>query len=99
MFGKNRIIEWLAYSTIELSKALGETRHILPSKKLSLRVKYGVREELLSLIELKGIGRIRARKLFRNGITKPSLIKKNIPKVESLLGKKITEGLKQQLQI
>ena len=27
LFGKNKIIEWLAYSTIELSKVVGEERH------------------------------------------------------------------------
>jgi len=99
LFAKTRILEWLAYSTTELSKVLNENRHILPAKKLSLRIKYGVREELLALIELKGIGRVRARKLFRAGITKPSEIAKNIHKVESLLGKKVSEQLASQLKI
>jgi len=99
LFGKARILEWLAYSTIELSKVLDEKRHLLPAKKLSLRLKYGVREELLPLIELKGIGRVRARKLFRSGITNPNEIKKNLPKIESLLGKKMARQLEKQLKI
>jgi helicase len=99
LFAKTRILEWLAYSTTELSKVLNENRHILPSKKLSLRIKYGVREELLTLIELKGIGRVRARKLFRAGVTRPSEIVKNLHKVESLLGKKVSEQLISQLKI
>ena len=97
LFGKARILEWLAYSTIELSKVLGETRHLLPAKKLSLRLKYGVREELLSLVELKGVGRVRARKLFSAGITTPTKVKKSFLKVESLLGKKVCEQLQKQL--
>jgi helicase len=99
LFGKTRVLEWLSYATIELSKVLGEDRHLIPTKKLALRIKYGVREELLALVELKGIGRVRARKLFRSGITKPSEVKKNIVKVESILGKKVTENLKKQLQL
>jgi helicase len=99
LFGKTRIIEWLAYSTIELSKVIGEERHIREAKKIGLRVKYGVKEELLSLVELKGIGRVRARKLFKAGIKTPNEVKKKIFEVEKLLGKKVAEGLKKQLKI
>ena len=99
LFNKTRILEWLAYSTIELSKVLGEQRHLLPAKKLSLRIKYGVREELLQLVELKGIGRVRARKLFNSKIKTPSDIQKNILLVEQLLGEKVSDSLKKQLKI
>ncbi len=34
---------------------------------LSLRVQYGAREELLDLVRLRGIGRVRARMLYRAG--------------------------------
>ncbi len=34
---------------------------------LALRVQYGAREELLDLVRLRGIGRVRARMLFRSG--------------------------------
>jgi helicase len=97
LFGKNRIIEWLAYSTIELSKVLGLEQHLIPSNKLSKRVKYGVKEELLPLVELKGIGRARARKLYKAGITRPSEVKKNLSKVELILGKKVSLIIAKQL--
>ncbi len=93
LFGKTRVIEWLAYSTIELSKTIGVEKHFSPSKKLSLRVKHGVREELLPLVELKGVGRVRARKLFRAGIKSPSQLKKNPVKAESVLGKNVFEKI------
>ncbi|MGI6589264.1 MAG: DEAD/DEAH box helicase [Candidatus Iainarchaeum sp.] len=99
LFGKNKIIEWLAYSTIELSKVVGEERHLIPVEKLSRRVKYGVKEELLLLVELKGVGRVRARKLFNAGIKSPAQIKNNIEKTELILGKKITQDLIKQLKI
>lgn len=99
LFSKIQIIDWLSYATIELAKVLSQTTHITQSKKIALRVKYGVFEELLSLVELKGIGRVRARKLFRAGIKKPSDIKKNIFIVQKLLGEKITIQLKKQLKL
>ena len=97
LFGKAKIIEWLSYSTIELAKVLGQERHLVPVQKLGKRVKYGVREELLLLVELKGIGRVRARKLFSAGLKKPSEVKANLHKVEAVLGKKVAEDLAKQL--
>ncbi|MDD4250828.1 MAG: DEAD/DEAH box helicase [Candidatus ainarchaeum sp.] len=99
LFGKNRIIEWLSYSTIELSKVLELNQHIISSKKIGLRAKYGIREELLQLVELKGIGRVRARKLFNNKIKTINDVKNNLPKIERVLGKTIAENLKKQLKI
>jgi len=97
LFGKTQIIEWLAYSTIELSKVLHEERHLVNAEKISRRVKYGVKEELLLLIELKGVGRVRARKLFNAGIKRPSEVKSNLVIVETLFGKKFAEQLEKQL--
>jgi helicase len=61
LFGKTRIIEWLAYSTIELSRVLGLEKHLAPARKLSSRVKHGVKEELLLLVELRGKKAFRRR--------------------------------------
>ncbi len=97
LFGKTRIIEWLAYSTIELSKVLGQERHLIKAQNLGKRVGYGVKEELLLLVELRGIGRVRARKLFNAGIKRPSEVKMNLHKVEAILGKKVAEALAKQL--
>ncbi|MCK5633186.1 hypothetical protein KAH94_05520, partial [bacterium] len=35
---------------------------------LKTRVQYGVKEDLLKLIRLKGVGRVRARNIHNNGI-------------------------------
>ncbi len=98
LFGKTQIIEWLSYATIELSKVMGLEKHLINSQKLGRRAKYGVKEELLMLVELKGIGRVRARKLFSAGIKKPSEAKANIAKVEAILGKKVADSIKAQLK-
>jgi helicase len=97
LFGKTQSIEWLSYSTIELSKVINQERHLIPAQKIGRRVKHGVKEELLMLVELKGIGRVRARKLFSAGIKRPSEIKLNISKVEAILGKKVAQQLESQL--
>lgn len=97
LFGKTQIVEWLSYATIEIGKVIGQERHIIPAQKLGRRAKYGVKEELLMLVELRGIGRVRARKLFGAGIKKPSEVKANLAKVEALLGKKVAEQIAGQL--
>ncbi|MEE9223819.1 MAG: helix-hairpin-helix domain-containing protein, partial [Thermoplasmata archaeon] len=43
---------------------------------LILRLRYGVKEELLNLISLKGIGRARARALYRSDLTSVGDLKK-----------------------
>jgi helicase len=65
---RNRIetAEWMVYSMGELAKVLetGLEKEILP---LTMRMRYGVKEELLDLCNLRGIGRVRARALFKRG--------------------------------
>ncbi len=96
---KNRVVEWLSYATIELSKLVGETQHLIPVKQLARRTKNGVREELLPLTALRGVGRVRARKLFRKGIKTPSELKKNKELAKVTLGPKIFSNLSKQLKI
>ncbi|MDD1660291.1 MAG: ATP-dependent DNA helicase, partial [Methanomicrobiales archaeon] len=38
---------------------------------METRMKYGVKPELLPLVSLRGIGRVRARRLFNQGFTSP----------------------------
>ena len=52
----------------EFSKLKGRLDIMKELKKLELRVKYGVKEELLDLVRIKGIGRIKARRLYNKGI-------------------------------
>ena len=62
------LADWLLYAAQEVAKAIGmkdEARAISP---LRVRVNYGVKEELLGLVSLKGVGRIRARSLYEAGV-------------------------------
>lgn len=64
---------------------------------LELRVNHGVKEELLPLISLKGIGRVRARRLFDRGITNPEgLMAAEEHEVVSILGATIAKNVLEQ---
>lgn len=59
--------EWLLYAMNEVAFIFNPpaSKKIRP---LLTRVRYGIKEELLPLISFKGVGRVRARILFGNGI-------------------------------
>jgi len=57
---------WMLYAMRELSR-LFDTGHSSYIDTISLRVENGIREELLPLVKIKGIGRVRARRLFEAG--------------------------------
>ncbi|MBI4170861.1 MAG: DEAD/DEAH box helicase [Candidatus Aenigmarchaeota archaeon] len=96
LYSKTLSAEWLLYAVAELAVLLNKKDVANHFSKLRLRVKHGVREELLRLIKLKGIGRARARKLYNAGIRNFADVKKSVPKVEELLGKKVAQGLLSQ---
>ena len=98
-YARREIADWLIYSLQELALLLGYKKLLKEIKKLRVRLEYGVREELIPLVRLKGIGRIRARKLFSSGLTSLQKLKE-IP-VESLsriVGPKTASLIKQQLE-
>jgi helicase len=68
-------------------------------QKVELRVKHGIREELLPLIELRGIGRVRARRLYNHGITSlDALQAAGRARVAPILGSGITDRIFAQLE-
>ena len=76
--------EWILYSCQELSRILEFKELISEIIKLRTRMKHGIKEELLPLKKLRGVGRYKARKLFRNGLTSPQKVKET--KYELLAG-------------
>jgi len=62
-------------------------------------MKNGIRRELLPLIRLRGIGRVRARRLFNNGMTTPEEIKKH-PREDlvKILGQGIADQIFDQIE-
>ncbi len=58
--------EWLLFGASRIAGTF-QRRLARTIDDLALRVRYGVKEELLDLVRLRGIGRVRARLLFRAG--------------------------------
>lgn len=92
------IADWLLYSSAEFCRILEMKELINELNKLRLRLKHGVKDELIPLIRLKQIGRVRARKLFNNGYKSVNSLKKaDINELARLVGKSIAIKLKKQL--
>lgn len=68
LHNKLEIAEWLTYCLIEISLVLKKKQFTPVFRRLRIRLNYGVKEELLDLVSLRQIGRIRARRLFNAGI-------------------------------
>ena len=93
--------DWLLYCLRELAKQ-GDNLDLLDELDiLRKRVIYGIREELNDLVKIKGIGRIRARKLFNHGIkTLEDLSKIPVKKLAEIdkIGSTLADNIKSQLQ-
>ena len=71
--------EWLLYATNEIAKLLGHSEVAAKTKILHNRVINGIKEELLDLVSIPGIGRVRARLLFNKDYTSQEIIKQTNP--------------------
>ena len=100
----HRMVEttyWLLYCLYEIAKLI-ERKDLLPEINiLRIRIRHGVKSELIPLIQLEGIGRIRARSLYRAGITDVAMIEKisesklgSIPKIGVKLARKLKSQIK-----
>jgi len=92
------IADWLLYCAEELSRILQFQQIIKDILRLRLRLKYGAKEELLTLLKLKNIGRVRARNLYKNRIKDIADLKKaDITRLVQILGKETALSVKEQL--
>lgn len=95
---KVTILDWLCYAVEELLPLLGLHSLLKEVRKLRMRVQYGVREELLPLLRLDGVGRVRARRLYANGLKDVGDIKKaDIGVISRIIGQKTALRIKKQL--
>jgi helicase len=79
---------WLVHSMAELGKDQKRSC-AMKAKELAQRVEYGASPELLELIQIQGIGRVRARKLFTAGIWgMEALLKADLNAVARIIGTK-----------
>ncbi|MCX6710407.1 MAG: helicase-related protein [Candidatus Woesearchaeota archaeon] len=95
---KRDTADWLLYSADEISQILKMRKVSSELKKLRIRMKYGAREELLPLLRLEHIGRVRARALYNNRIRDIGDLKNaDITTLIEILGKKTAVDVKKQV--
>jgi helicase len=97
--------EWLLYSMAELGKIFNKKK-VRNLTRLTIRAQYGVKEELLELISLRGIGRVRGRALFQRGYRTLRELQKadpndlaRIPTIGPNLAKKLKEQLGEKVDV
>ncbi|MBN2422419.1 hypothetical protein JXB41_04265 [Candidatus Woesearchaeota archaeon] len=92
--------DWILYASEELAKLLQFRDIVRTIKKTRFRLKHGIKEELIPLVRIKGIGRVRARKLFRNGIKDIGDIKNtDLMKLSQLIGRGTALKIKKEVGI
>lgn len=97
------LADWLMYSLIEIYKLFNPKKDVMEYLRgLHLRLRHGVREELLELVKLPNIGRKRARALYNAGFKSVADILAAKPgellSVEGI-GLKILEGIYKHLGV
>ncbi|RKY35686.1 MAG: extensin [Candidatus Omnitrophota bacterium] len=91
--------EWLLYAVAQVAKIFN-INNINTIYKLKKQLHYGIKEELLELVSLRGVGRIRARNLFRFGCKdKIELSEIPLAKLEKIptIGKELAIQIKKQV--
>ncbi|MFH0970487.1 MAG: LAGLIDADG family homing endonuclease, partial [Candidatus Diapherotrites archaeon] len=90
--------DWLLYGMSELSPLVGMQEKVGRIAKLRKRMRSGIKEELVLLCELRGIGRVRARKLFNVGIKNVGDVKNtSVENLSKVIGTRTAMSVKKQL--
>ena len=96
-------MKWMCYATKELARLVNREKYSSLIKDVSLlekRLQYGIRKDLLFLVELPGIGRVKARKLFSAGVRNIGDLKAADPiKLAGLVGQKTRDKVYEHLKI
>jgi helicase len=98
IYGMVESVTWLLHASAELARMFASDYH---TKMLEYEIcmKHGTRRELLPLLRLRGIGRVRARRLFNSRMTTPvEIVAHGIDEVTRILGRGIAEQIFEQIQ-
>ncbi|MGI0060533.1 MAG: helix-hairpin-helix domain-containing protein, partial [Nitrosotalea sp.] len=93
--------DWLIHALYEIAKLEKKDQILTEIDSLRSRVTYGIKGELVDLVQVKGIGRVRARVLFKNGIkTREDLTSISVEKLAKIdkIGPIIAENIKTHLK-
>ena len=90
--------EWLVFAAQELARLFGHKDLLANMEMLRVRVSKGVKAELVKLVGLEGVGRVRARMMYSAGLKSIDDIKErslteltSIPTIGPSLAKRIKE--------
>ena len=92
---------WLSYCLREISKHVERADLLEELDNLRKRIVYGIREELLELVRVKGIGRVRARTLYKHRIKNlDDLAKIPVNKLAEIdkIGSTLADNIKSELR-
>jgi len=92
---------WLSYCLREISKHVDRVDLLEELDDFRKRIVYGIREELLDLVRVKGIGRVRARILYKHKIKNlDDLAKIPVNKLAEIdkIGSTIADNIKSELR-
>ena len=88
--------DWLLYAFTEIARLF--SYHQAPVRKVRIRLQHGIKEELLSLVKIRNIGRVRARNLFNAGFKTVKDVKKaSLSDLSAVLGEGIAKSVKKEL--
>ena len=93
--------DWLTYCLREISKHVERADLLEELDDLRKRIVYGIKEELLDLVKVKGIGRVRSRLLYKHGIKNlDDLTKIPVNKLAEIdkIGSTIADNIKAELR-
>lgn len=92
---------WLIHAFYELAKLERQDSIMDELGALQSRIVYGIKEELVDLVKVRGIGRIRARILYKNGVRSleelASIPIEKLAKIDKI-GPVIAENIKTELK-
>ncbi len=91
--------QWIMYATARLSGHIG-TPHTKRAADLTECLKYGVKPELLSLVAIRGVGRVRARRLYDAGYATPeSLLAAGDARIGEIVGPKVARNAIREIEM
>jgi helicase len=92
--------KWLLYATFELGRLFGHRELLSKILELRERVDKGVKKELLPIVSLRGVGRVRGRMLFNAGFTSIKALKEvSVEEIAAvpMLGPMLARRIKEQV--
>ncbi len=93
--------KWMVHSAKEIFNLLNikneYIKHCLDN--LEIRIEYGAKQDIIELLKIRHIGRVRSRKLYNANIKSIEDIVSNPKKVASIVGEKVAKKIFSELNI